>query len=97
MTKLTRDDIVRLARLARIEVNENEIEAYVAEISEIIQYVELLDSVDVSGLEPTNQVSGVVNVSRNDEIIDYGYEPSDLMKNVPEVQNSQIKVNRMVG
>jgi aspartyl/glutamyl-tRNA(Asn/Gln) amidotransferase C subunit len=59
--------------------------------------VEQLSSVDVKGLQPTNQVSGLTDVMREDEIKDYGYDPLDLLKNVPEVENNQIKAKRMVG
>jgi len=53
--------------------------------------------VDVAGLEPTNQVTGLTNVMRKDEVKHYGYEPADLLKNVPAVQNNHLKVKRMIG
>jgi aspartyl-tRNA(Asn)/glutamyl-tRNA(Gln) amidotransferase subunit C len=96
MTKFTRDDVLKLARLARIDVSEDEVEAFAREFSEILQYVEQLQAVDVSGLQPTSQVTGLTNVTRNDEIRDYGYDASDLLKNVPNTQNNQIKVKRMI-
>lgn len=96
MTKFTRDDVLKLARLARIDVSEDEVEAFAREFSEILQYVEQLQAVDVSGLQPTSQVTGLTNVTRNDEIRDYGYDASDLLKNVPKTQNNQIKVKRMI-
>ncbi len=97
MAKLTRDDVLKLARLARLDVTDSEVEEYRRELSEILQYVEQLGSVDVKGLKPTNQVTGLTNVMREDEIKDYGYDPADLLKNVPAVQDGQIKVKRMIG
>jgi aspartyl-tRNA(Asn)/glutamyl-tRNA(Gln) amidotransferase subunit C len=97
MAQLTRDDILKLGRLARLDLSEAEIAEYIVELTEILQYVELLQSVDVTGLEPTHQVTGLINVSRSDEIVDYGYEVSDLLKAVPVVDNDHIKVKRMVG
>lgn len=97
MTKLTRDDVVKLATLARLDLTEDEINEYQQELSEILQYVELLDQVDVSGLEPTNQVTGLTNVFRKDEVKGYGYTTADLLKNVPHVQDDHIKVKRMIG
>ena len=97
MAKLTRDDVLKLARLARLELSEDEIEQYRAELSEILQYVEQLQSVDVKGLKPTNQVTGLTNVTRPVEIKDYGYKPEELLKNVPAVKAGQIKVKRMLG
>jgi aspartyl-tRNA(Asn)/glutamyl-tRNA(Gln) amidotransferase subunit C len=97
MAKLTREDVLKLARLARLELSDDEVEAYSRELSEILQYVEQLGAVDVSGLKPTNQVTGLTNVYRDDEIKDYGYKAADLLKNVPEVKDGQIKVKRMIG
>jgi len=97
MASLTRDDILKLAKLARLKLTEDEIAEYQRELADILQYVEQLNDVDVLGLEPTSQVTGLVNVSRKDEEIDYGYAPLDLLKNVPEVEDNLIKVKRMIG
>jgi aspartyl-tRNA(Asn)/glutamyl-tRNA(Gln) amidotransferase subunit C len=96
MAKLTREDVLKLARLARIDLTDEEVDEFSTELSAILQYVEQLSAVDVDGLEPTNQVTGLTNVMRDDEVIDYGYEPSDLLKNVPKTQDNQLKVKRMI-
>ena len=97
MAKLTREDVLKLARLARLDLSEEEIEKYRTEMSEILQFVEQLQDVDVQGLEPTHQVTGLVNATRPDEIKGYGYKPEQLLKNVPHVKDNQIKVKRMLG
>ena len=97
MVKLSRADIIKLARFARLDLSEAEIVEYGTELSEILQYVEQLQAVDVAGLIPTQQVTGLVNVEREDEIVDYGYTPADLLANVPQVEAGQIKVRRMIG
>jgi Asp-tRNA(Asn)/Glu-tRNA(Gln) amidotransferase C subunit len=48
-------------------------------------------------LEPANQVTGLTNVMRSDEIKDYGYKVEKLLENVPAVKNNQIQVKRMLG
>lgn len=97
MAQLTRDDVLKLARLARIELEEDEIDKFAQEFSAILQYVEQLQSVDVDGLEPTSQVTGLKNVMRTDTVVDYGYKAAKLLENVPKVEKDQIKVKRMVG
>lgn len=97
MSKLTREDVLKLAQLARLELSDDEIEDYKKELSEILEYVEQLQAVDVKGLKPTNQVTGLTNVTRDDEIRDYGYKAADLLKNVPAVQDNQIKAKRILG
>lgn len=97
MVNLTRDDVLHLAQLARISLTDDEVEEFSDELSAILQYVEQLSAVDVTGLKPTNQVTGLTNVMREDVVKDYGYAPLDLLKNVPNVQDNQIKVKRMIG
>ena len=96
MGKLSRDDILKLANLARLQLTEPEITTYADELSEILQYVELLQKVDVTGLKPTNQVTGLTNVTRLDEVIDYGYKPEALYANLPSLEADHIKVKRMI-
>ncbi len=97
MAKLTREDVLKLARLARLDLTDAEVQEYTEELSEILQYVEMLQEVNVDGLLPTNQVTGLTDVMRKDEIKDYGYKPEDLLKNVPSTEGSQIKVKRMIA
>lgn len=96
MAKLTRDDVLKLARLARLDLSDAEVNEFKDELSEILQYVEMLQAVDVTGLKPTNQITGLTHVTRQDEIRGYGYEPSELLKNVPATLGDQIKVKRMI-
>lgn len=97
MAKLSREDILKLARLARLDLTEEEITEFQGELSEILQYVEQLQNVDVDELQPTNQVTGLTNVTRPDELHDYGYTAQKLLENVPATKDNQIKVKRMLG
>lgn len=96
MSKLTRDDVLKLARLSRLKLSEPEIEKFRAELSEILEYVEQLDKVDVAGLQPTYQVTGLKNVVRKDEAGNYGYKPETLLAQAPAAQDNQFKVKRVL-
>lgn len=97
MAQLSNEDILKLARLARLGVTDEEVEEYKTELNAILGYVDLLADVDVTGLEPTSQVTGLTNVTRPDIVKQYDYQTSDLLKNVPNVENNLIKVKRMIG
>jgi aspartyl-tRNA(Asn)/glutamyl-tRNA(Gln) amidotransferase subunit C len=97
MSKLTREDVLKLARLARLDLKEEEVKEFTQELTEILQYVEQLQDVDVKGLKPTNQITGLENVVRADEVKDYGYDEDVLLENLPDKQDRQIKVKRMIG
>ncbi len=97
MAKLSPEDVLKLARLARIDLTEDEVQEFAGEFDAILAYVEKLQAVDVEGLEPTTQVNGLKNVMRSDEVVDYGYQSKDLLKNVPQTRDDLIKVKRMIG
>ena len=94
--KLSKEEVAKLAKLARLKLSDQELEKYADELSSIFGYIELLNKVDVGDLKPTHQVSGLRNVMREDEIIDYGYKTESLMDNVKNAKDGYIKVKRMI-
>ncbi|HET7529122.1 MAG TPA: Asp-tRNA(Asn)/Glu-tRNA(Gln) amidotransferase subunit GatC [Candidatus Saccharimonadales bacterium] len=96
MAKLSREDVLKLAALSKLRLSDEEIESLRGQLSEILSYVEVLNSVDTAGLSPTYQVTGLKNVSRPDEEKDYGYKPDELLKNAPAVEDNQFKVKRVL-
>ena len=97
MAALTPQDVLKLARLARLQLTEEELQRYSQELSAILKYVEQLSEVDTNGLEPTSQVTGLTDVMRDDEVIDYGANQKDLLKNLPARDKNYIKVKRVLG
>lgn len=97
MTTLTREDVLKLARLSRLSLTDEEVDEYLAELTAVLQYVEKLQAVDTDGLQPTTQVTGLTNVMREDTVADYGVSREDLLQLAPQTQDGQIKVKRMIG
>ena len=97
MADLTPQDVLKLARLSRLQLTEDELLQFSEELSAILKYVEQLADVDTKGLVPTSQVTGLENVTRTDEIADYGASPEDLLKNAPNREKNYIKVKRVLG
>lgn len=58
--------------MARLRLTEAEKEKYSGQLSGILDYVEKLSQVDTSQIEPTSQVTGLVNITREDEVIESG-------------------------
>lgn len=97
MAKITRDDVLKLARLSKIKLSDEEVDKFVVELSAILKYAEQIDSVDTKGLESTDQVTGLQNVMRPDDILDYDETPKELLKNTPTKEGKYIKVKRVLG
>lgn len=96
MSKLTREDVLKLAALSKLRLTDEEIDNLRLDLSAILEYVQVLDSVDTQDLVPTYQVTGLKNVMREDKVRDYGYKTEDLLKNAPATQDGQFKVKRVL-
>lgn len=99
MSQLTREHILKLAQLSRLELKDDEIEQYLKELQAILGYVERLESVDVSGLEPTYQVSGLQNTPetmRSDVVSEQLASPEALLNGSPRTKDGYIQVGRMI-
>lgn len=96
MTKLTSADIRHLAALSRIAINPEDEEIYRQQLSAILQYVEQLNQIDTSGLEPTSQVTGLTSVSRPDSDTGDTMPTADLLAQAPQVKDNNLKVPKVL-
>lgn len=96
MSQLSRDDVLKLARLARLRLTDDEVSRYQKELTSILEYVQQLEGIDLNAYEPTSQVTGLTNVMRPDEK-QMQADQSELLKNLPDRQDDYIKVKRMLG
>jgi aspartyl-tRNA(Asn)/glutamyl-tRNA(Gln) amidotransferase subunit C len=64
---LSRDQVLHVARLARLELTEDEVERYAGELSKVLDYIEKISELDLEGVEPTSHVVHVENILRADE------------------------------
>lgn len=89
---LSKDEVKHIAKLARLKLSDEEISQYAAQLSGVLEYVEILNELDVSGVEPTYQVTGLANVMREDEVRSCD-SPQQLLEcsNQP-IERAQIKV-----
>ncbi|MDK2899406.1 MAG: aspartyl-tRNA(Asn)/glutamyl-tRNA(Gln) amidotransferase subunit [Patescibacteria group bacterium] len=96
MTQITRDDVLHLAQLSSLQLDEAEIDGLQMDISNILGYVEQLSKLDTDGVEPTYQVTGLKNIWRDDKVIDYGVSREELLHRAPESVDNQVKVPKVL-
>ncbi len=65
---LTREDVEKVAGLARLKLTEEEISEMADKLCQVISYVTVLDEVDVSNVEPMAHVADVANIFREDAV-----------------------------
>jgi aspartyl-tRNA(Asn)/glutamyl-tRNA(Gln) amidotransferase subunit C len=64
---IDRAQVLHVARLARLELSEEEVERFSAELSNVVGYIEKIEELDLEGVAPTSHVVDVVNALRPDE------------------------------
>ena len=88
-------DVKYVANLARLDLNEEEIQDFTNQLNDIISFVRQLESVDTTNIEPTSHASAVVDVIREDKLRK-GMGSDVALKNAPDQSNQQFKVTRVV-
>ncbi len=69
MSKITADDVRKVAKLARLDLPEDTINTYTGQLERILDYVDHLQAVDTKGVPPTTRAVEVVNVTRDDAVV----------------------------
>jgi aspartyl-tRNA(Asn)/glutamyl-tRNA(Gln) amidotransferase subunit C len=90
-----RETVVRVARLARLKVPEDEAETLAGELSNIIGWIEQLDEVNTDGVEPMASVADMKLRWRADEVTDGGI-PDKVTANASDPQNGMFSVPKVV-
>jgi aspartyl-tRNA(Asn)/glutamyl-tRNA(Gln) amidotransferase subunit C len=87
--------VKRIGRLARIRVEEDEVEKYQGEINAILGFVEQLDEVNVEGIEPMTSVTPMQLRRRDDVVTDGGY-PEKVVANAPLTEDNFFMVPKVI-
>ena len=66
--ELSQEQVRHIAKLARLGLSDDEVKKFSTQLTNILQYVEILSEVDTSSVEATNQVTGLKNVMREDAV-----------------------------
>ena len=94
--EIKREDILHLAQLSNISLNDSETESLTKDLQNIIKYISQLDSLDTNGVEPTYQVFEMENVWRKDEILAQDASREELLALTKEEKDNQIKVPKVL-
>jgi aspartyl-tRNA(Asn)/glutamyl-tRNA(Gln) amidotransferase subunit C len=93
---LTKNEIQHIARLARLELGEEDLEKYGEQLSGILNYIEMLKEVDASDIEPTSQVTGLENIFRDDVVKGWNKEEKEsALRDAPATEGRYIKVRKV--
>ena len=92
---LSTEEVKKIAGLARIALSEEEVEKFRKEVSMVLEYVEELKQVNVEGLEEVAQVTGLVNVQREDKVVE-AENIEAILSQAPETKDGFYKVKAIL-
>ena len=97
MSALNREDVKRIAELARLELTNEELDLFTRQLGDILTYVEQIRSLDTTGVAPTSQVLN--RPVDRDDVPDATLSRPDLLGNAPDaaLEAGLFKVPRVIG
>lgn len=96
MTRFSDEDVRHLAHLSNLRLTADEAERLRSELEHIIGYIQQLDELDTTGIDPTYQVTDLYNVWRPDQVDTYGIDQTSLLKLAPSTEHEHIKVPKVL-
>lgn len=93
---LSKEEVLKVAHLARLEFKEEEIENFRGDLNDILKFIEKLQEVDTEGVEPLHQVNNLENRFRPDEI-KKSIDKELALKNAPQKDDGMFIVPKVVG
>lgn len=95
---LDNDKVRHIAKLARIHLKDDEVEMFRGQLSNVFDYMKILEEANTDGLQETNQVTGLENVMEEDEIFPEQVAVEDLLACSPlPLDGKQIRVRKIIN
>ena len=96
MTKISKEEVKKVAHLARLELNENEINNHAEQLEKILEYVKQLEKINTDDVSCTTRAIEVINVFRKDEN-NISESSDDLLDLAPSKEDKYFKVPKIIN
>lgn len=93
--QLTVSDVQHIAKLAHLKLTETELQTFVKQFSSILEFVQALNAIDTTTITPTNQVTGLENVFR-DDVVEPSLTQEEALANAPVSENGYFVVKAVL-
>jgi len=96
--ELTEKQVKHIAELARLNLSDEEVEKFRRQLSSILEYIEFLNEIDTSNVEPTAQTTDLKNVAREDKPREgQCLSQEEVLMNAPEIKDGYIKTKAILS
>ena len=94
--KINADDVRHVARLARLDVTDDEVELFAGQLAAVLEHAEDVEALDTEGVPPTAHPLPLVNILR-DDVPRPGVDRDEVLAMAPEAQDGRFRVPRILG
>ena len=96
MTRINKEEVKKVAHLARLELNENEINNHAKQLEKILEYIKQLEKINTDDIPCTTRAIEVVNVFRKDQKKDFSFT-EELLEVGPSKEEKYFKVPKIIN
>ncbi|TFG77252.1 MAG: Asp-tRNA(Asn)/Glu-tRNA(Gln) amidotransferase subunit GatC [Thermodesulfobacteriales bacterium] len=93
--KISKDDVTKVAELARLEVTEEETAIFTEQLGNILEYIEKLNELDTDNVEPTSHVLDISTPLREDKVVKW-LSIEEVLQNAPESEDNFFVVPQVI-
>jgi aspartyl-tRNA(Asn)/glutamyl-tRNA(Gln) amidotransferase subunit C len=93
---LTRDDVVHVARLARLDLTDDEVERFTSQLAAVLEHAADVAALDTAGVEPTAHPLDLINVWRED-VLEPCLDRDEVLAAAPAAEEGRFRVPKILG
>ncbi len=93
--KISKDDVLKVSELARLEFKEDELEKFTEQLGNILEYIEQLNELDTDNVEPTSHVLDISTPLREDKVVEW-LNTEQVLQNAPESEDDFFVVPQVI-
>lgn len=94
--KVSKEELLHIANLADLNIADDEVDKYLKNLEDILNYVEVIQKAPIDNLSETFMANEGANVFRKDEVIDFENKEG-IMNNAPELENNMFKIPKVIN
>lgn len=94
--KVSKEELLHIANLADLNIADDEVDKYLKNLDDILNYVEVIQKAPIDDLSETFMANESANVFRKDEVIDFDNKEG-IMNNAPELENNMFKIPKVIN
>jgi aspartyl-tRNA(Asn)/glutamyl-tRNA(Gln) amidotransferase subunit C len=96
--KISREDVLKVAALANLELTDAEVETYRGQLDDILTYIDKLNQIDTSGVEPMTQVvaASVEGSTLRDDVVVRSHVIGEVLRGAPDPAPPYFRVPRVI-